>query len=51
MEKNGIKKTNVDLFVTWRLMKRWHNYLLIGLVFGIFDWFYLDWLSHGLRPN
>jgi hypothetical protein len=51
MEKNGIKKTNVDLFVTWRLMKRWHNYVLIGLFFGIFDWFYLDWLSRGLGPN
>jgi hypothetical protein len=32
-------------------MKRWHYYVLIGLVFGIFDWFYLDWLSRGLGPN
>jgi hypothetical protein len=32
-------------------MKRWYYYSLIGLVFGIFDWFYLDWLSRGLGPN
>ena len=32
-------------------MKRWHFYILIGLVFGIFDWFYLDWLSRSLGPN
>ena len=32
-------------------MKRWHYYILIGLVFGVFDWFYLDWLSSGLGPN
>lgn len=32
-------------------MKRWHVYILIGLIFGIIDWFYLDWLSRGLGPN
>ena len=32
-------------------MKRWHVYVLIGLVFGVLDWFYLDWLSRGLGPN
>lgn len=32
-------------------MKRWHFYGLIGLVFGIIDWFYLEWLSQGLGPN
>ncbi|MDY6846677.1 MAG: hypothetical protein SVP52_06030 [Chloroflexota bacterium] len=32
-------------------MKRWYLYALIGLIFGIFDWFYLDWLEHGLGPN
>jgi hypothetical protein len=32
-------------------MKRWYFYALIGLIFGVFDWFYLDWLSRGLGPN
>jgi hypothetical protein len=32
-------------------MKRWYFYALTGLIFGIFDWFYLDWLSRGLGPN
>ncbi len=32
-------------------MKRWQVYVLIGLVFGVLDWFYLDWLSRGLGPN
>ncbi|MDF1520483.1 MAG: hypothetical protein RQ728_00335 [Brevefilum sp.] len=32
-------------------MKRWYLYALIGLIFGIFDWFYLDWLARGLSPN
>lgn len=32
-------------------MKRWHYYCLIGLLFGILDWFYLDWLSRSLGPN
>lgn len=27
-------------------MKRWYIYAGIGLVFGIIDWFYLDWLAH-----
>jgi hypothetical protein len=29
-------------------MRRWTLYTLIGLVFGILDWFYLDWLTHDL---
>jgi hypothetical protein len=33
------------------MSKRWYVYGLVGLVFGIFDWFYLDWLSSGLGPN
>lgn len=32
-------------------MKRWYVYILIGLVFGVVDWFFLDWLSSGLGPN
>ncbi len=32
-------------------MKRWYFYGLIGLVFGIFDWFFIKWLSQGLGPN
>jgi len=32
-------------------MKRWHYYALIGLIFGILDWFYLDWLARGVGPN
>lgn len=32
-------------------MKRWHYYILIGLAFGVFDWFFLQWLSDGLGPN
>jgi hypothetical protein len=32
-------------------MKRWYFYALIGLIFGVFDWFYLDWLARGLGPN
>lgn len=32
-------------------MKRWYIYILIGLIFGIFDWFYLDWLARGIGPN
>jgi hypothetical protein len=32
-------------------MKRWYFYILIGLAFGIFDWFFLQWLSQGLGPN
>jgi hypothetical protein len=32
-------------------MKRWYVYILIGLAFGMVDWFYLDWLSRSLGPN
>lgn len=32
-------------------MKRWFVYILIGLVFGVVDWFFVDWLSRGLGPN
>ncbi len=32
-------------------MKRWYVYVLIGLAFGIFDWFFLQWLTDGLGPN
>lgn len=32
-------------------MKHWHVYILVGLIFGIFDWFYLDWLARGLGPQ
>ena len=32
-------------------MKRWHLYVLIGLAFGVFDWFFLQWLSKGFGPN
>ncbi len=31
--------------------KRWYLYGLIGLIFGMIDWFYLDWLAFGLGPN
>jgi hypothetical protein len=27
-------------------MKRWYIYAGAGLVFGVIDWFYLDWLAH-----
>jgi len=27
-------------------VKRWYIFAGIGLVFGIIDWFYLDWLAH-----
>jgi len=27
-------------------MKRWYIFAGIGLVFGIIDWFYLDWLAN-----
>ena len=30
-------------------MRRWTLYTLIGLVFGVVDWFYLDWLTFDLR--
>jgi hypothetical protein len=30
-------------------MHRWTLYTLIGLVFGVVDWFYLDWLTFDLR--
>jgi len=32
-------------------MKRWFVYILIGLVFGVVDWFFLDWLASGLGPT
>ena len=32
-------------------MKRWYIYCLIGLAFGVIDWFYLDWLAFDFRPN
>ncbi len=32
-------------------MKRWHSYIMIGLAFGVFDWFFLQWLADGLGPN
>lgn len=32
-------------------MKRWYLYALIGLIFGIFDWFFLDWLAKDLGPS
>ena len=36
----------------WRhVKKRWTIYALIGLIFGVFDWFFLDWLANGLGPN
>jgi len=28
------------------IRKRFTAYALIGLFFGILDWFYLDWLAH-----
>jgi hypothetical protein len=31
--------------------KRWIFYILIGVSFGIFDWFYLDWLATGVAPR
>jgi len=33
------------------MSKRWYTYTLIGLVFGVFDWFFLDWLSSGFGPR
>ena len=32
-------------------MKRWYRYALIGVIFGIFDWFFLDWLAKDLGPS
>ncbi|MFA7406874.1 MAG: hypothetical protein WCY93_03415 [Anaerolineaceae bacterium] len=32
-------------------MKRRYYYALIGLVFGVMDWFYPGWLSCGFGPN
>lgn len=32
-------------------MKRWYIYALVGLIFGVFDWFFVHWLSGGLGPN
>lgn len=34
-----------------KLKKRWYLYGLIGLIFGIIDWFYLDLLAFGLSPS
>ena len=31
-------------------MKRWYIYVTIGLLFGVLDWYYLDWLTFGFRP-
>jgi len=31
--------------------RRWYLYGLIGLIFGMIDWFYLDWLAFGLGQN
>jgi hypothetical protein len=33
------------------VLKRWYVYALIGLIFGIFDWFFLDWLAKDIGPN
>lgn len=32
-------------------MKRWYVYILIGLAFGVLDWFFLQWLADGLGPG
>lgn len=32
-------------------MKRWHYYALIGLVFGIMDWVYLEWFPNSIGPT
>ena len=32
-------------------MKRWYLQAFIGLIFGIFDWFFLDWLAKDLGPS
>ena len=32
-------------------MKRWYLYVILGLAFGVIDWFYLDWLAYDFRPN
>ena len=32
-------------------MKRWYVYTSIGFIFGIFDWFFLDWLAKDIGPN
>ena len=32
-------------------MKRWYIYLLVGLSFGVIDWFYLDWLTFDFSYN
>ncbi len=32
-------------------MRRWHLYTLIGLVFGVLDWYYLDWLAFDLGQS
>lgn len=32
-------------------MKRRYLYVLLGLTFGIIDWFYLDWLAFGFAPK
>jgi len=32
-------------------LKRWYVYALIGLIFGVFDWFFLDWLAKDFGPS
>lgn len=32
-------------------MKRWYVYMLLGLGFGVLDWFYLDWLAFSFGPS
>ncbi len=32
-------------------MKRWYVYVLLGLGFGVLDWFYLDWLAFSFGPS
>jgi hypothetical protein len=32
-------------------MKRWYLYVLLGLAFGVIDWFHLDWLAFGFAPS
>ena len=32
-------------------MLRWYLYILIGLSFGILDWYYLDWLAFGFGQS
>lgn len=49
IEWNSIE--NLAGAMTMKHNKRWILYALIGLIFGIIDWFYLDWLAFGLGPN